>query len=285
MKAIDLTGRERHLRAAMQAMSRIAARFARAGRRTLPFIVRRKSRLVPLGVSIVDGLGGAEQRLEPGVRMEVALEGKGGSAWGELGINAEGLAVILEGALGGSDSRGPTALGDEITPAQRALATRIARSLAEDLAVAVKEEVGIELELGGLRSVATGDPTEPRGADGLRVDCTFEGMPGTAFVSIIVSAEALEAAAHEQDEPPAQNGDPRVAHGLRDVEVDVVAELGRTTIGLRRVLALKVGEVLRLPTALDDSIDVLIAGVRKFHAVPVSSRGQVAIEIRGRHED
>jgi flagellar motor switch protein FliM len=64
-----------------------------------------------------------------------------------------------------------------------------------------------------------------------------------------------------------------------------VAELGRTTIGLRRVLALKVGEVLRLPTALDDSIDVLVAGIRKFHAVPVSSRGQVAIEIRGRHED
>ena len=51
------------------------------------------------------------------------------------------------------------------------------------------------------------------------------------------------------------------------------------------MLSLKVGEVLRLPTALDDAISVRVAGVKKFKAVPVASRGQIAVEIRGRHED
>ena len=35
----------------------------------------------------------------------------------------------------------------------------------------------------------------------------------------------------------------------------------------------------------DDAISVRVAGVKKFNAVPVASRGQIAIEIRGRHED
>ena len=41
----------------------------------------------------------------------------------------------------------------------------------------------------------------------------------------------------------------------------------------------------QMPTALDDAISVRVAGVKKFKAVPVASRGQIAIEIRGRHED
>jgi len=283
VRPFDLTGRERHLRAAMQAMSRIGARFARAGRKSLPFMARRRSRLMPQGVAIVDGLATA-QDLGRSVRLEVALEEKGGS-WGELVINAEGLALIVEGTLGAGGGTGPAALGDDITPAARALSTRIARSLAADVVSAIREEVGLDFEVGAVRSVSPGDVTEGRNSDGLRVDCLFEGMQESACIAIILSAEALEEAAKEHEEAPAQNGDPRVIEGMRDVPVQLVAELGRTTIGLRRVLSLKVGDVLRLPTALDDTISVRVAGVPKFAAVPVACRGQVAIEIRGRHED
>jgi flagellar motor switch protein FliM len=110
-------------------------------------------------------------------------------------------------------------------------------------------------------------------------------MQESAVVAIVLSAEALEEAAREHDEAPLQNGDPRVIEGMRDVPVQLVAELGSTTIGLRRVLSLKVGDVLRLPTAIDDAICVRVEGVKKFAAVPVACRGQIAIEIRGRHED
>ena len=283
VRPFDLTGRERHLRAAMQAMSRIGARFARAGRKTLPFMARRRSRLLPQGVAIADGLATA-QDLGRSVRLEVTLEEKGGS-WAELVINAEGLAVIVEGTLGAGGGNGLAALGDDITPAARALATRIARSLASDLVTAIREEVGLEFEVGSVKSVSPGDIGEGRASDGLRIDCLFEGMPDSACIAVVMSAEALEEAAKEHEDTPAQNGDPRVVEGMRDVPVQVVAELGCTTLGLRRVLSLKVGDVLRLPTAIDDTISVKIGGVRKFAAVPVACRGQIAIEIRGRHED
>jgi flagellar motor switch protein FliM len=283
VRPFDLTGRERHLRAAMQAMSRIGARFARAGRKTLPFMARRRSRLLPQGVAIADGLANA-QDLGHGVRLEVTLEEKSG-AWAELVINADGLALIVEGTLGAGGGSGPTALGDDITPAARALATRIARSLAADLVTSIREEVGLEFEVGAVKSVVPGDTVESRSSDGLRIDCLFEGMPDSACIAVVMSAEALEEAAREHEETPAQNGDPRVLEGMRDVPVQLVAELGCATLGLRRILSLKVGDVLRLPTALDDTISVRVAGVRKFAAVPVACRGQVAIEIRGRHED
>jgi flagellar motor switch protein FliM len=286
VKPCDLTGRERHLRAAMNAMSRIGLRFSRAGRKALPFLVRRRARLLPQSVAIADTASTA-QDLGRGVRLEISLEEQGGPGWGDLIINAEGLAVILEGTLGAavSDGPGPAALGDDITPAARALATRVARTLAVDFVAAIKEEVGIDFEVGLVRSVSPNDGAEGRGSDGLRVDCLFEGMADTACIALVLSAESLEEAAREHEEPPVQQGDPRVMDSLKEVPVQIIAELGCATLSLDRVLSLKVGEVLRLPTALDDAIAVRVAGVRKFNAVPVASRGQVAIEIRARHED
>jgi len=265
----------------MNAMSRIGNRFARAGRKALPFMARRRSRLVPQSVAIVDGLPGGHA---PGVRLEIALEERGGSGWGELNINSQGLSVILEGTLGAGDG-GPTALGDDLTPAARALVMRVARVLANDLVASIKEEVGLDFDVTVIRSVSTDDGSEAKSSDGLSIDCLFEGYGDGPCIAIALSAESLEEAAREQEEPPAQQGDPRVVDSLREVPVDLIAELGCAMLSLHRVLSLKVGEVVRLPTALDDPIAVRIAGVRKFDAVPVASRGQIAIEIRGRHED
>jgi flagellar motor switch protein FliM len=283
VKPCDLTGRERHLRAAMHAMSRIGGRFAKNGRKALPFMARRRSRLLPQSVAIVDGLAAAED-LGHGVRLEITLEEQDGSGWGELVINSEGLSVILEGTLGASDGAS-TAMGDDLTPAARALIMRVARALATDFAAAIREEVGLTFNVVQIRSVSPGDAGESKSSDGLRVDCLFEGFGDAACIAMAISAESLEEAAREQEEPPVQQGDPRVIDSLRDVPVEVVAELGCAMLSLHRVLSLKVGEVLRLPTALEDPISVRVAGIRKFHAVPVASRGQIAIEIRGRHED
>lgn len=281
VQPFDLTGRERHLRAAMHAMSRIGNRFARAGRKALPFMARRRSRLMPQSVSIVDGLPGAQSR---GVRLEIALEERGGSGWGELVINSEGLSVILEGTLGAADGAS-TALGEDLTPAARALVMRVAKVLATDLVTSIREEVGLDFDVTSIKSIGGEDVTEAKSSDGLRVDCLFEGFGDGPCIGIALSAESLEEAAREHEEPPAQQGDPRVVDSLRDVPVELVAELGCAMLSLHRVLSLKVGEVVRLPTALDDAIAVRVAGVRKFNAVPVASRGQIAIEIRGRHED
>ena len=47
LRRVDLTGKERHLREALQAMAQVGAAFSRAARRTLPFLIRRRARLAP----------------------------------------------------------------------------------------------------------------------------------------------------------------------------------------------------------------------------------------------
>ncbi len=282
LKRVDLTGRERHLRGAMQAMAHVAQRFARSAKRTLPFLVKRKARIAPDAVAIVDLAN--ERVVQQGPIYEVILSTPSG-AWGLMTLNTDALGVVLEGVLGGGDSGGASGLGNDLTLAQTALVGRITRALAEDFAEAVRAEVGIELSLELAHSVARGDEREATFPDGLSVDCSFEGMAGGARISIALGAEALESAARDNDSPAPQAGDPRMAEAVCDVPVEIIAQLGSVKLGLRRVLSLQVGQVLRLETAVDDPVSVRIGGVAKFVGVPVISRGQLAVEIRGRHED
>lgn len=282
-KLLDLTGKERHLRAALHAMGLVAQNFCRAARRTLPFLVRRRARLLPEAVAISDAFSYADA--VPELSFEVRLEDDDSPAWGRLTLNANALGLLLDGALGG-DSADVDSLTGDLSLAQAALVGRIARSLAQDLCSAVEEEVGLTMKVVSSRSLRAGEPLDAPETDGLSVTCAFDGVGQGATIRIAVSAEVLEAAVREQhadDEPMA--GDPRMAEALLDVPVDVVAMLGTLTLGLRQVLTLHAGQVLRLPAAVDDPVIVKVGGLTKFEAVPVVSRGQIGVRVQGRHEE
>lgn len=280
LRPLDLTGRERHLRNALGTLSRIALRFSRSARRTLPFLVRRKARLLPQSASIAgfSSLSGAA--LAAGPTFEVLFEADG--AWGSMLLNSEAVALVLDGALGGGDE-GPASPGGELTLAQKALIGRIARALANDFVSAVRDESAIELQFGMMRGIPAGEHRDPPGADGLSVECRIDGVPGNAAIELRVAAAALESAARANETTEPAVGDPRLAEALRDVPLEVTAELGTVTLGLRSVLSLRVGQILRLSTAVDDPVVVRISGQTKFSGVPVISRGQLSVEIRGRH--
>ncbi len=282
LRRVDLTGRERHLKGAMYAMSHVAQRFARSARKTLPFLVKRRARLVPEPVCIVDL--GAERLVERGPVFEILLEAEDGPGWACLSVGPEALAVMLEGALGGSEKNASSGIGADLTLAQAALVGKLARRLAQDFADAVKSEVGVSLRATSARSIPAGDERDANFADGLRAECVFEGIAGDARIAIAMGAEALESASKGQADEGEEASDPRMAEAICEVPVEVVAELGRVRLGLRRVLSLEVGQVLRLATAVDDLVSVRIGGIEKFRGAPVISRGQVSIEIRGRHE-
>ncbi|MGC4092251.1 MAG: FliM/FliN family flagellar motor switch protein [Polyangiaceae bacterium] len=281
-KRLDLTGRERRLRGAMQAMTRVAANFSRAARRSLPFLVKRRARLAPSSVVFVDTSPAARQVDSP--VYEVLFEEAGGPARGSLFFNTDAVAVTLEGVLGGAG--GSTAgLGSALSVAQSALVSRVVKQLSEDFVRAVRDEVGVSIRVTSARSIAAGDERDVNISDGLGVDCAFEGLSPSAKISLAMGAEALEAAIKDSEPEDSTAGDPRFAEALHEVPVEVVAELGRVSLGLHRLLTLQVGQVLRLSSAIDDPVVVRVAGVPKFSGAPVISRGQLAIQIKARHED
>jgi flagellar motor switch protein FliM len=282
-RVVDLTGRERQLRAALQMMAQIAARFARSARRTLPFMVRQKTRLMPQGVSITSPTEGDSPAFT-GPSFEVLLESDDVPAWASLTINTSALRLILEGSLG-ARSPGSGLLGIELTLAQRALVARVARSLADDLANAVREDVGIRLSIVSSHGRTSDEISDLPDSDGLRVDCIFEDIAEEPRITVAVAVSALESASKRDDDEQPMTGDPRMHEAIKDVPVEVIAELGRIKVGLRELLTWRPGQVLRLSTAVDDPILLRVSGMTKFAGRPVISRGQLSIEIKGRAED
>jgi flagellar motor switch protein FliM len=268
----------------MAAMARIGDHFARGARRSMPFLARRRDRLIASSVSLSGEV--ASQSASIGPAFEVLFEAGEGTGWGSLWLNAPALGILLEGTLGGKEGTTVIALGLDLTAAQRAVVSRIARAVAQDLVNAVKAESGLELKLGTLTAHRRGEALQSGALDGLRVDCVIDGDTSGAIIGIAVGAEALESAARRRDENAAPDiGNPHMQDAVAEIPVELTAELGRVKMGLRRVLSLKVGQVLRLPTATDDMVIVRVGGVTKFQGVPVVSRGQLAIEIRTRHEE
>lgn len=282
-RVVDLTGRERQLRAALQMMAQIAARFARSARRTLPFMVRQRTRLMPRGVSIASPAQ-AEVPAVAGPTFEVLLESDDAPAWASLTINTSALRLILEGSLG-AKSPGSGLLGTELTLAQRALVARVARSLAEDLANAVREDVGIRLSIVSSHGRTSDETSELPDSDGLRVDCVFEDIAEEPKITVSVAVSALESVStRDEDELPVAS-DPRMHEAIKEVPVEVIAELGRIRVGLRELLTWRPGQLLRLSTAIDDPILIRVSGMAKFAGRPVISRGQLSVEIKGRAEE
>jgi flagellar motor switch protein FliM len=206
-------------------------------------------------------------------------------SWVVVEIDTDAINLIVEGVLGGSahdvDAE-VESVGPELTSAQRALLTRVVRALAEDVVSAVRNVAGLELKIVGVEALRAGDAPGMED-DALVIPCALEGMGQSGNVLIAMSGESLETATRGAQIGDHANPDPRIGEALEGVTVEVVAELGRAKLGLRRILALKSGDVVRLTTAIDDPVVVCISGIPKLSGAPVVSRGQLSIQIQGRH--
>jgi len=281
VRTVDLTGSHRHLRAALAALSTVAESFGRGARRTLPFLLRQRLRL-KMGEPAI-GNPRETASAESGPSYMVLLSEPGGNAWASLTLNGRCLARVLEGSLGNSQVSEGASLGATLTLAQRVLIAKIAQRLGQDLVEAVRKETRLELVVSGGKAIGGEDEDEGEMAEGLYVELSLEGEGDPASIILCISAEALDEAVRESDEPDVVRGDPRIAEALGDVEVPLVAELGRLSLGLRRVMGLQVGQILRLPTLVENPVPLTIGGVRKFQVAPVTSRGQLAVQIVSRH--
>ncbi len=66
---------------------------------------------------------------------------------------------------------------------------------------------------------------------------------------------------------------------IRDAEMEVVAELGRTTRQVRDILNFKKGDVLRLDTGPQDYVTLKVNSIPKFRGFPGIIKGSRAVEI------
>ena len=68
-------------------------------------------------------------------------------------------------------------------------------------------------------------------------------------------------------------------HLLQNVPVDIHVELGSTELKGRELLSLNVGDIIPLNKFMADDLDVVVQGMKKFHAQPGTFHGNNAIQI------
>jgi flagellar motor switch protein FliM len=69
---------------------------------------------------------------------------------------------------------------------------------------------------------------------------------------------------------------------IDDVSIDVSVELGSCLVSLRRLVALKEGDLLVLDTRKDDPVVVRVEGLPKFYGMPGLARSGHAVRVLGR---
>jgi flagellar motor switch/type III secretory pathway protein FliN len=287
---------QNQLHGAFFALTQIATPFCRELRRAMPFLARQRARLV-LGEPTLASDGTLPDPAE-GPSFLVTLE-SAADLWAAVSFDGAAILALVEGLFGGAggepddaadgdaeetpDSR--PALGETLTLAQRAMLRRLCTDLSSRLVRLIETQTGQKLAVTDLVSLKRGEFPE-LAADALAVDCRVENVPHPWTVRVFMGADVLQKlTAQDTATKNEVDAGPTMAMAAVRIPVTVVAELGRVTLRLSQVLGLRAGDTLRLPTAANDPVLVRVEGVPKFDAVPVISRGQVAVKIQTRRTE
>lgn len=243
-----------------------------AVRRSLPYLARRN---IPVAAEPARSALRSELMAQVVRPYHVVPLCVGGSARasGALVIDAKAIAHGLDGMLGAGLGAPPELDPNGLSAAQIALAARLARSL-----VGAFNEV--LAPLGAPLSIANEGPGGGGGA--VLVACAVhigeEEMVGT--IVLLVPAAAI--APQETAEVPREN-DPAMASAVAEVELEIVAELGRVRLALTKIAQLRVGDVVRLPLSIDTPARLHVGGRDLFSGSPTTRGAQIAVAIAG-HE-
>jgi len=242
-----------------------------AVKRALPHLVRRK---IPVnaGESAPVLHGEALASLERPFHVTALRIGGHAAA---LVLDGKAIGHGLDGMLGAGRGEVPTLDPAGLTPAQVALATRVARGLVASFDEALARS-GMRVEL------ATEAADAQHGSVLVAATVKIGEGDATGSIVLLVSAAALDVAP-DGAPPPSPTPVAATQAAVADVELEVVAELGRVRVSLARIAALRVGDVMRLPLPVDSMARLHVGGRALFSGKPTVKGSQIAVEL-SRHD-
>jgi len=290
---------------AEETMRRAAPALAAGVRRGVPFLGRRRATATPGEASAVRGSEFGKRLAEPYYICPLAADPGGSRAM--LALDANAIAFLLEGMLGGDGTDTPKLQKKGLSAPQKAFLDRILSTIVHGLSSALAKSVGLSLtKLPQLANEKAADgvlvqlPIDFRDA-APKLDTKKEfslddfdapslrgganssgGEPEAASFGTLllaVSKTALNAARAANQTKKIERLDPRLAATMREVPVNVVAELGRLKMRLGDLSRLRVGDTLRLDVQVNGEIDVRVENQVLFKGQPTTLGSQIAVNI------
>lgn len=263
------------VRKASAILERESHRLAAAIRRAVPFLSRRR---VPIALAYARAMPVAE--LLEGLQRPIHathLVTTPGSARGALLLDANAIAMFLDGVLGGRGDLpelDPTGLSGP----QLALISGLSTSMVRAISEALTPAIGVRLEC---KAAGVDEAT----AESAPIACVLEFGAGDRIghAVLLLPKEVLLAAVDQAEPLTGAGPDSRIASVLSGVELDLVVDLGRISMPLGRVAALKVGDTLQLDVPVNGTVVVRAEDRELLRGRPTTSGGRIAVKISG-HE-
>jgi flagellar motor switch protein FliM len=239
---------------------------ATALRRAVPFLARKR-----VGITAEEPRCVSFAQLAADATIVHAVAFTVGGSSGSRGlvlVDEVALARMLDGVLGGggeTSSLGSAAL----TSAQFALASRVSGGVLRAFSDVIASKLGVEIKATASKDIEPGSAV----VAALALDAG-----GRILVAIPLSAIRTSEAAEADAAGPAPI-DAGIAMAMTEVEVDIVAELGKVRLPLETIANLKVGDVLRLTLPLDERARVCAGGAMLFQGRPTASGEVVAVAL------
>lgn len=255
-------------RAARARMTDVASPLAAALRRAVPFLSRRRVAVIAKAARCLSFAELAADATIAHVSTFVVRTAGGGSPStaamrGLVLFDDVALARILDGVLGGDGSASTSGVAP--TSAQSALASRVTGSMLRAFGDVLASRLSLAIEPTPSKDVEAGAAVVlPLAMDG----------GGTVLLAL-----PLSAIARDEDAAEPQQVDSGIAAAMTDVELDVIAELGKVRLPLEAIAQLAVGDVLRLSLPLDERARICAGGATLFHGRPTASGHVVAVAI------
>jgi flagellar motor switch protein FliM len=273
--SVDLMGGDRLLRALLAPLAplgpRVAERLRAACARTLRLVPSVEAEAAEIASSAA-----ARAAVDEAAIVAVLAAFDGQPAY--LLFDRALAFAVVEREFGGPAGGGAPAR--PLTPLERRLVGRFAERVVPELAAATAEFGGLKPVLERLCAPPDTPPALP--VDAAALVCPWRVRAGAleAGVTLLLPAATLEPLrAWVAGRPPTGTLSSDLARMLRDANVEVRARLGQATLDLAALLALRVGDVIRLDAAQGDPAVVLIEGAAKLRGRPLVAHGNLAVEI------
>ncbi len=291
---------------AEEAMRRAAAALAQNLRRGVSVLGKRRAMVVAGEPTTVRASDFAKDLAGPVHIVPIAADPGGSRAM--MAVDAPTIGLLVEGALGGDGSDPPKLNPKGLTGPQRAFMDRIADGIVKALSPAMARNVGlsltklaphtmnersadgalVQLPLYIRESVAAAPASTGGGFSLDDFDSPDAGAPAAAepeegvtigTILLAVSKTALNAARAANQQKRVDRVDPRIAATMREVAVEIVAELGRMRMTLGQLGALRVGDTLRLDVAVNGDVDIRVENQVLFVGQPTTVGTQLAVQL------
>jgi flagellar motor switch protein FliM len=190
-----------------------------------------------------------------------------------LVIDANATSFLMEGALGGDGSSLPELSSKGLSGAQAAIIGRVADRIATAFSSVLVESTRF-----GFTKLPSTTEGPPGGALLASLGLGLGEHSEYGTLTLLLAKEALlgTAAAPAAREAPV---DPRVIGTLVGVELELVVELGRLSMTLGALSALRAGDTLLLDVPVDGTVAVRVGDQNLLTGRPTTSGSRLAVRV------